>query len=88
MWFFNRSGGSLVFAVGFHTIANASLSIVSFMPDERLVPITPDLLTRLTLPLDMAGPYLSVIALYWLVAILIVISGGLTPIPEEQARKD
>ncbi len=79
VWFFNRSGGSLVFAVGFHTIANASLSIVSFMPDERLVPITPDLLTRLTLPLDLAGPYLSVIALYLLVAIGIVVTGGLEP---------
>jgi uncharacterized protein len=79
VWFYNRSGGSLLFSAGFHGITNASLSIVQFMPGDGAVPITPELLTRLTLPAELAGPYLSVLAAYWIVALTIIVSGGLKP---------
>lgn len=71
-WLYNRSGGSLIFAVSFHAISNASLSIVRFMPLDSEVPITTDLLTQWSLPSNLAGPYLSVCALYWIVAFLIL----------------
>lgn len=78
-WIYNRSGGSLVFAVGFHAISNISLSLVRFMPLDSEVPITPELLTRWSLPAGLAGPYLSVVAVYWIVAAIVVLSGGLRP---------
>ncbi|WP_420386902.1 CPBP family intramembrane glutamic endopeptidase [Roseivirga sp.] len=74
-WLYNRSGGSLIFAVGFHAISNASLSIVSFMPSDAQVPITPKLITQLGLPTEMAGPYLSVCAVYMVVAIAVLLFG-------------
>lgn len=74
-WLYNRSGGSLIFAVGFHAISNASLSIVRFMPLDSEVPITPELLTQTSLPTDLSGPYLTVCAVYALVAICIVFKG-------------
>ncbi len=77
VWLYNKSGGSLLFAVGFHAISNASLSIVRFMPLDREVPITPELITRLELPADLAGPYLIVICVYWIAALLVIALGGL-----------
>lgn len=74
-WLYNKSGGSLIFAVGFHAISNASLSIVRFMPRESEIPITPELLTKLSLPTELAGPYLTVCLVYILVAVLIVTKG-------------
>lgn len=74
-WLYNRSGGSLIFAVGFHAISNASLSIIRFMPLDREVPITPKLLTQWYLPTDLAGPYLAVCGVYAMVAIFVVFKG-------------
>ncbi|MEQ5790689.1 CPBP family intramembrane metalloprotease [Muricauda sp. NFXS6] len=74
-WLYNKSGGSLIFAVGFHAISNASLSIVSFMPWESKVPITPELLTQWSFPIELGGPYLSVCAVYFIVAIIVVLKG-------------
>ena len=74
-WLYNKSGGSLLFTVGFHAISNASLSIVSFMPWESQVPITPDLLTNWSFPVELAGPYLTVCLVYILVAVLIITKG-------------
>lgn len=54
-WLYNKSGGSLVFAVGFHAISNASLSIVSFMPWESEFPLTPKLLTDWSFPIELGG---------------------------------
>ncbi|MCB0280589.1 MAG: CPBP family intramembrane metalloprotease [Calditrichaeota bacterium] len=71
-WIYNRSGGSMIFAVGFHAISNASLSIVRFMPLDSEVPITTDLITQISLPAELAGPYLSVIAVYTIVALLVI----------------
>lgn len=74
-WLYNKSGGSLVFAVGFHAISNASLSIVSFMPWESEFPITPKLLKDWSFPIELGGPYLSVCAIYLVVALLVVFKG-------------
>ena len=74
-WLYNKSGGSLVFAVGFHAISNASLSIVSFMPWENEFPLSPKLLTDWSFPIELGGPYLSVCAVYLVVALIIVFKG-------------
>lgn len=71
VWLYNKSGGSLIFAVGFHAISNASLSIVQFMPNESEVPISPELITMANLEPKLAGPYLSVIALYLVLAFVV-----------------
>lgn len=71
-WLYNRSGGSLIFAIGFHAISNASLAIVRFMPLDSEVPITTDLITNTYIPIELAGPYLSVCAVYFVVALLVV----------------
>lgn len=75
-WLYNRSGGSLIFAVGFHAISNASLSLVKFLPWESEVPITPDLITMTGLPRELAGPYLSVCAVYAAVAVVVLAKGN------------
>ena len=74
-WLYNKSGGSLIFAVGFHAISNASLNIVRFMPSDSQVPITPKLLTQWSLPTELSGPYLMVCVVYIIVAILVVFKG-------------
>lgn len=74
-WLYNKSGGSMLFAVGFHAISNASLSIVSFFPSESDVPISPDLLTNWSFPTELGGPYLMVCFVYFLVATIVVIKG-------------
>jgi membrane protease YdiL (CAAX protease family) len=78
-WLYNRSGGSLLFAVGFHGVSNISLAAVRFMPLDSEVPISPALITQLSLPAELAGPYLSVVGVYWLVALLVIARGGLRP---------
>ena len=75
VWLYNKSGGSLIFAVSFHAISNASLSIVRFMPSDAEVPIVPELITQTSLPTQLAGPYLAVCAVYALVALLILWKG-------------
>lgn len=74
-WLYNKSGGSLIFAVSFHAISNASLSIVRFMPLDSEVPITPKLLTQTSLPTEIGGPYLTVCMVYVIVALTIVFKG-------------
>ena len=74
-WLYNRSGGSLLFAVGFHAISNTSLSLVRFLPLESEVGISPELLSMTSLPRELAGPYLSVCAIYAVVAILVLWRG-------------
>ena len=74
-WLYNKSGGSLIFAVSFHAISNASLSIVRFMPLDSEVPITPKLITQLTLPTELAGPYLAVCGVYAIVALAVLMFG-------------
>ena len=74
-WLYNKSGGSLLFAVGFHAISNASLSIVSFLPSESKVPVTPELLTNWSFPIELGGQYLMVCLVYILVAAIVVMKG-------------
>lgn len=74
-WLYNKSGGSLIFAVSFHAISNASLSIVRFMPLDSEVPIKPELITQTSLPVELGGPYLAVCAVYAIVALIIVFKG-------------
>lgn len=75
VWLYNKSGGSLIFAVGFHTFSNASLSIVRFMPSDAEVPIVPGLISQTSLPTQLSGPYLTVCAVYACVAFLIIWKG-------------
>jgi len=74
-WLYNKSGGSLLFAVGFHAISNASLNIVSFFPRESEVPISPELLTNWSFPIEFGGPYLMVCLVYVIVACMVVFKG-------------
>lgn len=74
-WLYNKSRGSMIFAVGFHAISNASLSIVSFLPSEIDVPITTELLTNWSFPIELGGQYLMVCLVYFIVATVIVFKG-------------
>ncbi len=74
-WAYNRSRGSILVSVFFHATSGATLSYTAFLPSERVVPITPDLITMAWLPDGLMGPYLGVAALYWLLA-LYVLRGG------------
>jgi membrane protease YdiL (CAAX protease family) len=75
-WAYNRSKGSILVSVFFHATMGATLSYTAFLPTERAVPITPDLITMTWLPDGLMGPYLGVAVLYWLLAIY-VLRGGL-----------
>lgn len=75
-WLYNKSGGSLIFAIGFHAISNASLSIVRFFPNDDEVPISPELITNFSFPMEKGGPYLLVCFVYILVAAIVVIKGN------------
>jgi uncharacterized protein len=72
---YNRSNGSILVSVLFHAISGATLSYTAFLPDEQLVPISPQLITMTWLPDGLMGPYLGVAMLYWLLA-LHVLRGG------------
>lgn len=83
-WAYNRSRGSILVAVFFHATMGATLSYTAFLPGERVVPISPDLITMAWLPDGLMGPYLGVAVLYWLLAIYILRGGfgGLGTPPE------
>lgn len=74
-WAYNRSKGSILVSVFFHATMGATLSYSAFLPSERAVPITPDLITMTWLPDGLMGPYLGVACLYWVLA-LYVLRGG------------
>ena len=74
-WVYNRSNGSILVSVFFHATSGASLSYAAFLPSERVVPITPELITMTWLPDGLMGPYLGVAALYWALAVY-VLRGG------------
>jgi membrane protease YdiL (CAAX protease family) len=83
-WAYNRSGGSIAVSVFFHATMGATLSYTAFLPSERVIPITPELITMTWLPDGLMGPYLGVATLYWLLAIYILRGGfgGLGEPPE------
>ncbi len=74
-WAYNRSNGSILVSVFFHATMGATLSYTAFLPMEHAVPITPELITMVWLPDGLMGPYLGVLALYWVFAIY-VLRGG------------
>jgi membrane protease YdiL (CAAX protease family) len=74
-WAYNRSQGSILVSVFFHATMGATLSYTAFLPDERVVPLSPDLITMTWLPDGLMGPYLGVAVLYWVLAIH-VLRGG------------
>lgn len=81
-WLYNAGRGGLLFAIFGHGLSNVSLNLAYFMPSERLVPLTPELITRLGLPLDIGGPYLAVVAVWWLVMITLFLSGAFRKKPD------
>ena len=74
-WAYNKSKGSILVSIFFHATIGASLSYTAFLPSERVVPLSPDLLTMTWLPDGLMGPYLGVSVLYWLLA-LYILRGG------------
>lgn len=74
-WAYNRSGGSILVSVFFHATMGATLSYTAFLPSERAVPVSPELITSAWLPDGLMGPYLGVAVLYWALAIY-VLRGG------------
>ncbi len=75
-WAYNRSKGSILVSVFFHATSGATLSYTAFLPSERVIPISPDLITMTWLPDGLMAPYLGVAVLYWVLA-LYVLRGGL-----------
>ena len=74
-WAYNKSKGSILVSVFFHATMGATLSYTAFLPSERVVPVSTDLITMTWLPDGLMGPYLGVAVLYWVLA-LYVLGGG------------
>ncbi len=74
-WAYNKSNGSILVSVFFHATMGATLSYTAFLPSERAVPVSPDLLTMTWLPDGLMAPYLGVAALYWILALWILAGG-------------
>ena len=54
----------------------ATLSYTAFLPSERVVPLSPGLITMTWLPDGLMGPYLGVAILYWVLANYVLRGGG------------
>jgi len=74
-WAYNKSKGSILVSILFHGTMGATLSYSAFLPSERIIPLTPELITMAWLPDGLMGPYLGVATLYWILA-LYVLGGG------------
>lgn len=74
-WAYNKSKGSILVSIIFHGTMGATLSYTAFLPPEREVSVSPDLITMTWLPDGLMGPYLGVAVLYWVLA-LYVLGGG------------
>ena len=74
-WAYNKSNGSILVSIFFHATMGATLSYTAFLPSERVVPLSPELITMTWLPNGLMGPYLGVAVLYWVLAIY-VLRGG------------
>lgn len=71
-WTYNHTRGSIAIAALFHGLHGVMLSLVSFLPSEALVPITPDLLTSFWVSGNLLGPYLVVVIILWALSIAII----------------
>ena len=74
-WAYNRSNGSILVSVFFHATMGATLTYTAFLPSERVIPVSPDLITMTWLPDGLMGPYLGVAVLYWVLAVHILRGG-------------
>ena len=83
-WAYNKSNGSILVSIFFHATMGATLSYTAFLPSERVVPLSPELITMTWLPNGLMGPYLGVAVLYWVLAIYVLRGGfgGLGTPPE------
>lgn len=81
-WFYNAGRGGLLFGILGHGLSNVSLNLAHFMPRERVVPLSPELITALGLPLEIGGAYLTVVAVWWAVMIALFIAGAFKTKPE------
>jgi len=83
-WTYNQSKGSILVSVFFHGTMGTTLTYTAFLPSERIVPLSPDLITMTWLPDGLMGPYLGVAVLYWVLALYILRGGfgGLGTPPE------
>ncbi len=88
-WVYNRTNGSILVAVLFHGVHGATLSIVSFLPLESVVPLSPKLITSIWLPKEIFGPYVVIVGLYWILALLVISGkfGGLGKPPKFEHQK-
>lgn len=90
-WAYNKSDGSIMVSVLFHSIMGATLTFCAFLPSESIVPITPDLITKMWLGNGIMGAYVSVVAIYWVLALLVISGrlGGFGKAPEfEHSSKE
>jgi hypothetical protein len=89
-WAYNKSKGSILVCLFFHTIMGATLSYTGFLPSEHAVPVSPDLITMVWLPDGLMGPYLGVAVLYWALALYVLGGGfgGLGTPPEFEHRSE
>lgn len=74
-WAYNRSNGSILVSVFFHATSGAALSYAAFLPDEKIVPVAPELLGLVWLPDGLIEPYVGVVVLYWMIAIYVLFGG-------------
>ena len=74
-WAYNKSKGSILVSVFFHGTMGATLTYTAFLPSERAVPVSPELITMMWLPDGAMGPYLGVAVLYWLLALYVLLGG-------------
>ncbi len=81
-WLYNAGRGGLLFGILGHGFSNVALSLAYFMPSERDVPISPELITATWLPLEQGGAYLAVLAVWWLVMIVLFAKGAFSKAPD------
>ena len=74
-WAYNKTKGSILVSVFFHATMGATLTYTAFLPSERVIPVSPDLITMTWLPDGLMGPYLGVAVLYWVLAVHILRGG-------------
>ena len=70
VWVYNNTRGSLLIAALFHSLFGVTLSAVPILPGEQVIPITPGLLTQLSVPAAVY-PYTFFVLLTWLCALAV-----------------
>ncbi|MBV7327630.1 CPBP family intramembrane metalloprotease [Chloroflexi bacterium TSY] len=73
-WIFNNTRGSILIAVLYHALFGVTLSFMPFLPPESVVPITPALIRDFNFFDSVFGPYIATVAVFWVVAAIIVVA--------------